>query len=258
VRRSNPEALVLGADGVIGYGLVGALLEVGSPVLAVGRDGPRMQALADYFADEPGLTFLREASVADEAAAQSLAQRIAQRGKPLRAVFASLSGLPRAGRLLDQPADVLRERIEQDVLPHLAAARHLLPLLARFNEESPYQSCHYVLLDGPLPKNGWAGHGHYSVAAAATRMLAQMLHEEAAQLGVRVQLLATEHPISTPENAADACAEWPSALAVGRQAVALMTHKGPAAPIIGRAGSKACVPTQPLYPLERASTADPP
>ena len=54
----NPEALVLGAGGTVGFGVVGALLEVGSPVLAVGREGARMSALAQHFADEPGLTLL--------------------------------------------------------------------------------------------------------------------------------------------------------------------------------------------------------
>ena len=42
----TPGALVLGAGGNVGFGVVGALLDAGSPVLAVGRDGPRMSALA--------------------------------------------------------------------------------------------------------------------------------------------------------------------------------------------------------------------
>ena len=47
----TPEVLVLGAGGTVGFGVVGALLEAGSPVLALGRDGMRMQALAEHFAD---------------------------------------------------------------------------------------------------------------------------------------------------------------------------------------------------------------
>lgn len=53
---AHPQALVLGASGTVGFGVVGALLEVGSPVLAVGRDGPRMRALSEHFAEEPGLS----------------------------------------------------------------------------------------------------------------------------------------------------------------------------------------------------------
>ncbi|WP_196484393.1 NmrA family NAD(P)-binding protein, partial [Xanthomonas translucens] len=34
----DPEVLVLGGTGTIGRGVVGALLEAGSPVLAVARD----------------------------------------------------------------------------------------------------------------------------------------------------------------------------------------------------------------------------
>ena len=47
----TPGALVLGAGGNVGFGVVGALLEAGSPVLAVGREGPRMSALAEHFDD---------------------------------------------------------------------------------------------------------------------------------------------------------------------------------------------------------------
>lgn len=34
----TPEVLVLGGTGAVGQGVVGALLEAGSPVLVVGRD----------------------------------------------------------------------------------------------------------------------------------------------------------------------------------------------------------------------------
>ena len=43
--------IVLGIDpglATVGFGVVGALLEAGSPVLALGRDGLRMQALAEH------------------------------------------------------------------------------------------------------------------------------------------------------------------------------------------------------------------
>ena len=66
--------------------------------------------------------------------------------------------------------------------------------------------------------------GHASVTGAAMRMLAQVLHEEAHALGVRVQLLSVDKPVCTPENAINACAEWPDALAVGRSAVSLLTR----------------------------------
>ncbi|WP_267126207.1 NmrA family NAD(P)-binding protein, partial [Xanthomonas sacchari] len=42
-----PEVLVLGGSGTVGQGVVQALLEAGSPVLAVARDRARLTALHD-------------------------------------------------------------------------------------------------------------------------------------------------------------------------------------------------------------------
>ena len=219
--RNNltPGALVLGAGGNVGFGVVGALLEAGSPVLAVGREGPRMSALAEHFDDEPGLDLLHAPCIHDDRDAARLAEQVRERGRPLRAVFASMGTPPQSGRLLDRPASFLLERLEADLIPHLAAARHLLPLLAEGQH-----AANYVLIGGPYAERGWSGYGHASVTGAAMRMLAQVLHEEAHALGVRVQLLSVDKPVCTPENAINACAEWPDALAVGRSAVSLLTR----------------------------------
>jgi NAD(P)-dependent dehydrogenase (short-subunit alcohol dehydrogenase family) len=215
----TPGALVLGAGGNVGFGVVGALLEAGSPVLAVGREGPRMSALAEHFEDEPGLDLLHAPCIHDDRDAARLAEQVRERGRPLRAVFASMGTPLQSGRLLDRPASFLLEKLEADLIPHLAAARHLLPLLAEGQH-----TANYVLIGGPYAERGWSGYGHASVTGAAMRMLAQVLHEEAQALGVRVQLLSVDKPVCTPENAVNACAEWPNALAVGRSAVSLLTR----------------------------------
>lgn len=215
-----PEVLVLGASGRVGSGVVAALLEAGSPVLAVGRDASRLQRLAALHADEPALEVM-VASVADEGVAADLARRLERRPQPLRAVVDATAGVRRATRLLDQPASLLTASLEQEVLPHLAAARHLLPVLRRKGGNR------YVLAGGPDARLGWAGYGHASVAVAATRMLAQVLHEEAQTLGVRVQMLSIDAPVWTAENSARACPGWHSALGVGRAVVSLLATRSP-------------------------------
>ncbi len=234
----QPEVLVLGGTGTVGGGVVAALLEAGSPVLAAGRDDARLQALRARFADEPALETL-QGSVADDAAAAALAARVAQRPRPLAAVIASLGSPLKAGRLLDRPASALRRRLQTDLLPHLAAARHLLPLLAEHDTGG-----RYVLVGGPCGSRPWCAHGDSSVAAAATRMLAQVLHEEAQPLGVRVQLLSVEHPVRVPGRAREACPEWIGALDVGRAAVALLAGRGTPGQIVVSATRQ--VPAPPL------------
>lgn len=238
----NPEVLVLGAGGTVGFGVVGALLEAGSPVLALGREGPRMQALAEHFADEPALELMKSGCVSNDAAASKLVARLRKRKRPLRAVFASLASPLESGRLLDRPADFLVKKLQLDLLPHLAAARHLIPLLAEHDG-----TAHYILIGGPHAERGWAGYGHASVTAAALRMLANVLHEEAHALGVRVQMLAVAQPVCTPENARNACSEWPSALAVGRHAVSLLTDTQRARAVVPFDAGRALVPPQPLF-----------
>src|SRR5690606_38036561 len=80
--------------------------------------------------------------------------------------------------------------LDQDLLPHLFAARHLLPLLAP-------DSAGYVLVGGPGGRYPWAGYGHCSIAAAALRMMARVLHDEAGREGRRVQLLAMDAPVAS-------------------------------------------------------------
>ncbi|AKK67505.1 SDR family NAD(P)-dependent oxidoreductase [Xanthomonas translucens] len=216
----DPEVLVLGGTGNIGLGVVRALLEAGSPVLAVARDRGRLRALRDRYSDEPALDVL-QGSVCNDATAATLAAAVDQRPRPLAGVVASLGSPLRCGRLLDQPLTALRRRMEADLLPHLAAARHLLPLLAQAERGG-----RYILLGSPCALRAWAGHGESSVAAAAIRMLAQVLHEEAKPLGVRVQLLSLTHPVCRSEAGADACPEWFTTLSVGRAAVALLADAG--------------------------------
>lgn len=238
----RPEVMVLGATGQVGFGIVGALLEAGSPVLAVGRDPAKLVKLATHFRDEPGLDVLA-GSVASEEEATFLAAQLKGRQRPLRAVIASLAGPVERGRLLDRPADVLARTLEHNLLPHLTAARHLLPLL-----QGREPGAQYVLIGPPCGECAWAGYGHESVSAAAQRMLAQALHAEARGLGVRLQMLTVDHPVRTPANERDACAEWPSVLAVGRTAVDLLARGGlPLKPIVHFGANHAQPPVSTLY-----------
>ncbi|HEY0504293.1 MAG TPA: SDR family oxidoreductase [Lysobacter sp.] len=211
--------MVLGATGGVGRGVVEAALASGRPVIAVARDKAGLQCLRGKHADAD-LTIV-PGSVSSDADGARLAKALRKLGRPIGGVIAAVSGSVTRGRLLDHPAAYLRQRLDEDLLPHLAAARHLLPLLAEADRGGTY-----VLIGGPGADQPWAGYGHRSIATAALRMLARVLHEEARTLGVRVQLLAIESPVCTELNRTHACEQWPSALAVGQRAIALVEPKG--------------------------------
>lgn len=212
----TPEVLVLGGTGAVGQGIVAALLEAGSPVLVVGRDPHRLAALREQFADEPALSTLL-GSLADDGSAQTVAQRLVARPRPLAAVVDAMGGPYNRGRVLDRSGDALVRALQQDLLPHVHAARHLLPLLGN-NEHAR----RYVIVGSPAALKPWAGYGESSITTAALRMYAQVVHQEAQALGIRAQMLEVSDPVCTPVNAANACSEWPSALLVGRRLVSLL------------------------------------
>jgi NAD(P)-dependent dehydrogenase (short-subunit alcohol dehydrogenase family) len=214
--------IVLGATGAIGSSVVAAAVAVGRPVIAIARDGEALAALRARHADADIATLV--ASVASDGDAAALASQLRALGRPISGAIAAICGDCGSGRLLDQPAEFLRRRLDEDLLPHLFAARHLLPLLAEHGHGG------YVLIGGPGAEQPWAGYGHRSVGAAALRMLARVLHDEARVFPVRVQLLAIDSPARTDANARHACNAWPSAGSIARRALAMLEQREPRQP----------------------------
>ena len=120
------------------------------------------------------------------------------------------------GRVLDQSSQALLDKLQRDLLPHLVAARALLPVLAS------RAATDYIVIGGPGSENPWAGYGHRSICRRGATMLLRVLHDEARALSVRVQMLSVDSPVRTADNASCACEQWPSAIALGMQALALL------------------------------------
>lgn len=217
----HPVVVVLGANGKVGLGIAQAVVEARRPLVAVADDS---RELADLAAAHPGadLTVLT-AKVAGDADAERLAQQLRGLGRALGAVVVPFACEGGRGRLLDQPASVLQRALEQDVLPQLALARQLVPVLGEAGRAG-----RYLFVLGPGSELPWAGYGYRSITSAALRMLARVLHDEARCMAVRVQMLAVEAPVSSEPRGEHECAEWPSTLAVGRRAVQLLERDSPA------------------------------
>lgn len=218
--RHNPVGpsaalLVLGATGAIGRGVVRAALDAGRPVIAVSPDTDGLRALQGLHA-HADLSIV-PAMLGSERDAAALERTLRKLDRPLHGVVVALCSDRERGRLLDASAGELRESIDQNVVAHLSLARHLLPLLAQGGRAGGW-----VIVDGPGGENPWAGYGHRSVGAAALRMLARVMHEEARPRGVRVQLLSLDWPVKTEANAKHACDQWPDAVGVGHRALALL------------------------------------
>lgn len=217
----KPAILVLGATGTIGRATVRAAVEAGWPVVAVARDAAALEELHRRHPQAALQTVV--GSVADDVAAEALVAALQKLERAFTGVIAALGAGRERGRLLDQPAGTLGRTFDDAVLPHLVAARHLLPWLAASG-----RNCGYVVVGGPGSRHPWAGYGHRSVAAAAVRMLARVLHGEARAFAVRLQLLDVESPVRTAANEQHACRQWPCADDIGRKALALLEHRNDA------------------------------
>lgn len=206
--------VVVGATGTVGMRVVDQAMAAGRRTFAVANDA---EALDGLRARHGATLTTLYADIRSDADAADLAARLrALPGPAPGAVIAAIRGAAGSHRVLDAPADFLRRRLDEDLLPHLAIARHLLPLLATRPRAG------YVLVGSPGADHPWSGYGHHSIGASALRMLARVLHEEARTLPVRVQMLAVDSPMRCDANAAHARAQWPDVEAIADHALRLV------------------------------------
>jgi len=255
--------VIIDAANLLGRAVIDAALMQGWPTIAVSADTTELEALRERHAGADLMTLA--GSTREEASSAALATALRELDRPLAGIVIASADEPLRGRVLDRPAHELLSRIDADLLPQIAAARHLLPLLAASGRNGSY-----VVVGSPGGEHPWAGYGARSVAAAAVTMLTRVLHDEARAFGVRVQLLTLSRPVRTDENRACACDGWPSAAAIGEQALALIEQTDPrkstdavvrfASPSRSNA-SKAAQPADesmpPLSPAAEVSRVDP-
>lgn len=212
--------LMLGATGEVGQAVVGALLDARFAVIAVAPTRDELDALVRPEGTQAELVRV-PGDTGTEAAGAALANAVRLLRRPPGAVVAMVGGSFTPGRLLDHPAERLREKLDEDLFPHLVAARHLLPLLSGNNARGTY-----LLIGGPAAEAPWAGYGHLSVSSAALRMLARALREETLGSSVRVQQLAVCAPLRTEGNREHSCPDWPLPDELGRRVVDLLALAG--------------------------------
>lgn len=132
-----------------------------------------------------------------------------------------LGGKFRPGRLLDGDEHQMQQAFDENLRPHLLAARALLPVLAANDAASTY-----LVLGGPAAESPWCGYGCQSVASAALRSMTQVLRDEMSATRVRVRQLSVCTPIRCDSNRDNACVVWPNTLEVGHRIADLLGTPG--------------------------------
>lgn len=206
-------AVILGASGDVGTGIAGTLLADGYRVVAVGR---RMKVLRDlqvYLTAGEELTLLA-GSVGTQEAASALARQIVEICDP-DAIIATVNGNASATALLDLSLDDLEKVTEENIAPHLFAARAFIP---RLKPGATYLGIGGGMADLIVPRMT-----AISMAQAAQRILYRYLAREKSFGHVNIRELLLHAMISGRTRPGTEEAHWISAEDVGRHVAAVLS-----------------------------------
>jgi NAD(P)-dependent dehydrogenase (short-subunit alcohol dehydrogenase family) len=189
---SNRTAVILGATGTVGRGIVRRLHASGWNVIAVARDEGKLASLAS---EVGGLTVISGSVDGDELAAASAAS-VSQVTSRIDAVVTAINIPPTTIRLLDSPTETLVDTFRGNVVTHLCAARAFLPLLSPGGR--------YVGIGGGMADFTFSGLGPVSMCQAAQRNLFRFLALETEGRDVSVVELMLFSNIVDPADDASA------------------------------------------------------
>ena len=165
------------------------------------------------------LTITGRARIGDEAATpRSLAHAARARPSDRRRGRRRCAANRERGRVLDQLAPKPAPSARRRPVPHLAARAPPVPLLAQGGRAGGY------VLDRRPRQRTPLGRLRPSLGRAPPRCACSRAccTTKRARCGVRVQLLALDMAGAHRRQREHACAQWPSALGVGRRALALL------------------------------------
>jgi NAD(P)-dependent dehydrogenase (short-subunit alcohol dehydrogenase family) len=188
--NAQPTAVVIGATGTVGRGIVRQLTAAGWKIVAVARDQGRLDALQREL---PGILTV-SGSVGSDDNAATLAGRVQAAAPTVNAVIASVNVGASPARLLDLAAERLAAVLQDNLVVHHIAARAFIPLLAAGGR--------YLGLGGGMADVTFAGVGPMSICQAAQRNMFRFfaLETQAQDISV-VELMLHSHIVDPADEA---------------------------------------------------------
>jgi NAD(P)-dependent dehydrogenase (short-subunit alcohol dehydrogenase family) len=172
--------VVTGAAQGIGRALALGLAAEGARVAVVARDQARAQAVVDALAT-PGLAI--EADVTDEAAVQRAASEVEGVYGRLDALINN-AGLMAGERVLDMELELLQRVLNANLVSAFLSTKHFAPLMIRGG------GGRIVYLSSAASIQAGPGSAAYGGAKAAINILANIVHHELGDDGIRTTALA--------------------------------------------------------------------
>jgi NAD(P)-dependent dehydrogenase (short-subunit alcohol dehydrogenase family) len=185
-------AIVVGATGAVGAGIVDALLSFGWQVHAIGRDQKKLSILQENVLKEYQQRLHCHAQHGFNAVEMARVRaRVLEISPRLQLVIASLGGWKQGGKMVEvdvaQWSAVMRDNLDS----HWLCAKQWLPALEQDANAA------YVLINGGAALVPVPGAGPVSVAAGAQLSLKAVLAQESYPQGPRVYSVLANTPVIT-------------------------------------------------------------
>ena len=211
---------IIGGTGLVGQSIVSMALAAGHRVIAVSHIAETLVPLAATHKDEDRLITL-QGSLADDAASAKLAHQLAQ--AKTDTIVIAVNGAYDPKPLAALEMEDLQRVFQYNLVLHLAAARHLLPILP---EDGMFLGIGGGMADLVLP-----GQAAMSMNQSAQRTLYRYLAKENAKRPVQVRELMIFSMVTPGDQVIESEPHRISAEEVGRHVCAILadpaTFEGP-------------------------------
>lgn len=209
-----------GSTGAVGRGLVRYYATKDHRVIAIVRDDAKRTELQTYLnglkLGMGNITLLVNA-YEDEAEIARLQKQLGELGT-IDIAIASLGGWYHGPKLYQLPVSEWEMVVTNSLSSHFRFAKAVLPLLEKQRNGA------YVLINGGASEYPVPHSGVISVMAAAQKMMAQVLYQEASPYGVRVFGVAAFTVVQT-DRTADMSELWLTPGDIGEYALNLLDDK---------------------------------
>ena len=192
-RLTGRTVLLTGASGGIGAALCDALVAADAWVIAVGRNAPRLEAIAARH--PPGRVSAVQADLATDAGRAALVDAVSRR-EVAPSVLVMAHAMGGFGLFEDQPEAALRALVDTNLTGSLLLIHALLPVLRTHPKPA------VVAVGSTFGSLAFPGFAAYSATKFGLRGLMEGLSREYADSGLRFQYLsprATRTAFNTPQ-----------------------------------------------------------
>lgn len=219
--------VVAGGTGSLGEGLCRQFVEQGAQVCVPYRSEEKAERLRSYIRERGGndreQLHLFPAHIGEEQSVQHCRNQVLEKFEHVHMAVACLGNWYYGYSLHRMPVDHFERVIQNNLMTHFLFMRAFLSHMHEVNDGV------YVMVNGGVSEIAAPDAGAISIAAAAQRMMTQVLADEAKGKDIRVHSVVAFHPVKTRERSQQVMEEWLTPEEIGDYIVRLYNRSVPKA-----------------------------